>query len=175
MVRVRRSPVQSLKHIIDTSGVISDVPSFNDLVNTVDAPAMLTNPADCHNGSKVFNIFLKVEVKGTIAFGGVPRVYFLILKNPTLAGSVDPSNMGISVLRKFVIHQEMMMVTRQATSGAGGDWGFPRTMFAGVVRIPKGYQRMGIGDKLQLVIQTNLGEATGRAEFCLQCIYKEFY
>jgi len=99
----------------------------------------------------------------------------IIYKNPGGNTAVpDPSNIGISDKRRFVIHQEMNMVTRQATTGAGGDWGIPITMFKGTIRLPGRMKRMGYGDKLQFSIQNATGEATGTGDWCLQCIYKEF-
>lgn len=168
-------PVNSVKHVIDTSGVtVAGATSTTDLINTVDSPDALTN--QCHVGSYVKFVFLKVEVVGAIAFAGVPRVYMYVLKNESSDISFPAVNaVGASSNKRFVIHQEMMMISQQASSAGGGDFTFPRTMFKGVLRIPKGYQRNAITDKLQFVIGNDPGESTGSTRFCLQCIYKEFY
>ncbi len=142
--------------------------STTDLTNTVDLPDALTNQV--HVGSYVKFIYLKVEVVGAIAFAGTPRVYMYVWKNAS--GDLTfpaTSNVGASAVKRYVIHQEMTMVADLLQTD------FPRTMFKGVIRIPKGYQRHAIADKLQLVISNATGESTGSTRFCIQCIYKEFY
>ncbi len=171
-------PVNSLKHIIDTNGGISAaLQSATDVINTVDSPDTDANPNECHVGSAVKAIYLRVEVVGKVPAGGVDNIYMAVFKNASNFLTLPNLDLvGVNTRRKFVIHQEMLMLTPQATSGAGGgDFRFPRTLFKGVVRIPKGYQRNGQFDKLQVLIQHRNGEATQTSEFCLQCIYKEFY
>jgi len=174
---LRIRPVNSLKHVVDTSGVVSaGVPSTTDLINTVDAPVQSISN-NCHVGSYVRAIFISVQILGQNPYGGVARAYFTIAKNPNSDIALPPPDqVGINDARRYVIHQEMVMITRVGTAGAGGgDLGIPRTFFKGVVLIPNKYQRNGLGDKLQFTIQNATGEATGSSDWCLQCIYKEFY
>ncbi len=179
MARMSRAlalrPVNSVKHVIDTSGVVvAGATSTTDLVQTVDSPSALTNQV--HVGSYVKFIYLKVEVVGAIAFAGVPRCYMYVMKNATDDISLpSPDAVGASTVKRFVLHQEMTMISQQASSAGGGDFTFPRTMFKGVIRIPKTYQRNGITDKTQFVIGNSSGESTGSTRFCLQAIYKELY
>ncbi len=163
-------PVNSVKHVVDTSGVVTaGVAAGTDLINTVDNP-VFTSPNNVHVGSKVSSVYLKVEVVGVVAFAGVPRVYFTVGKNPNDEISLPPVDaVGVDDSRKFIIHQEMTMVADLLQTD------FPRTMFKGVIRIPRGYQRNGINDKLQFTIGNSSGESTGSVRWCLQCIYKEFY
>lgn len=165
-------PINSLKHVVDTSGAVTgSTPATVDLTTQVDAP-VTTQTNQVHIGSAVKAIFLSVQVVGTTAYGGVPRIYFVVFKNP---GNQVPipavDGIGISPRRKFVIHQEMLMVTTQSSTNDG----FPRTMFKGVILLPKRYQRHGDADKLQFVIGNASAEATGSSDWCLQCIYKEFF
>ncbi len=93
-------------------------------------------------------------------------------KNPNGEISLPPIDaVGGDDSRKFIIHQEMMMVGQTTADGTQ----FPRTMFKGVILIPRRYQRNGINDKLQFSIGNNSGESTGSTRWCIQCIYKEFY
>ncbi len=181
MPRINRAlalrPINSLKHVVDASGVTTGgTPSEVTIAVQVDLPSTtVTNQV--HTGSAVKAIFLSVQLSGSVAYGGVPRVYMIVYKNPgNQVPTPDPSNIGISPRRKFVIHQEMTMVAQQTTSGAGGgDGTFPRTMFKGVILLPKRYQRFGDADELTFVIQNATGEATGTTRWCLQSIYKEFF
>ncbi len=168
-------PINSLKHVVDTSGVTTTgAPSTTELADQVDNPST-TASNQVHIGSAVKAIFLSVQIKGSIAYAGTPRVYMLVYKNPGNQVPVpDPSNIGISPRRKFVIHQEMMMVDDVGPASSSAT-SFPRTMFKGVILIPKRYQRFGDGDKLTFVIQNSVGETTGQTDWCIQCIYKEFF
>ncbi len=72
--------------------------------------------------------------------------------------------------RKFVIHQEMKMMSKNSADN------FPRTIFKGVVRIPKKYQRFGVDDRLELFMGWGSGvDGAATADICIQGIYKEFF
>ncbi len=70
---------------------------------------------------------------------------------------------GASDDKRFVIHQEMVMLQQVTNSN-------PRTLFKGVIAIPRGYRRMGPNDLLRLAVL-----APGvNINICLQVHYKEF-
>ncbi len=165
-------PVNSLKHIVETNGTISAaVVSATDVINTVSLPVdTVTNNVKV--GSTVHSIYLRVEVIGVIAAGGVDNIYMAVYKNP--GASITPPNIdaaGTTEKRKYFIHQEMLMLTPFVAAGTSG---FPRTLFKGVIKIPRGYKRNGVDDKLQVLLQHRTGEATQTTRFCIECIYKEF-
>ncbi len=161
----RLRPVQSIKHIVDSQGNVDTTKSVNDLINTADNP-VFTNTNQVATGSTVNAVYLKLEVSHTSGTG-LPNIYFYVMKNPGAnLTNPEPNAVGASDERRFVIHQGMLMM-----SGDAGN-GLPRPFFDGVIRIPRGYKRFGIKDKLQLVIRT--GTTNLNADFCIQCIYKEF-
>ena len=128
--------------------------------------------SEVDEGSTVSSVFLNVQVIGKVAAGGVDNVYMAVVKNPgNQIIFPNVSTLGTSVVRKFVLHQEMIMTTPQATNENNG---FPRTMFKGVIRIPPRLRRFGVDDKLSVLLQHRAGEATQTTNWCLQCIYKEF-
>ncbi len=172
---MRLRPVKSIKHVVDASGTTTG--GTNSIVDLIDAVASPANTVSNQvgDGATVHGIFISVEIVGAVAYAGVPRVYMVIYKNPGNNVAVgDISNIGVSDRRRFVLHQEMTMISQQASSAGGGDFTFPRTMFKGVVRLPRTFKRMGIDDKLQFVISNEIGESTGTTRWCIQCIYKEF-
>ncbi len=157
-------PIHRIKHVIDAEGAITDTQSVVDLIASVDAP-LLTSPTHCETGSKVNGLYLKVELNRTSGTGR-SNAYLAIFKNPggvLVAPAADA--VGISVLKKYVIHQEMVML---------GDFveNMPRVLFNGVIKIPKGYIRNGPGDKIQVNLKMGGNSVTG--DFCLQSHYKEF-
>ncbi len=158
-------PVQRIKHVIDTSAVLAlgTVLPIT-LVAATDTPTIGVTTTVI-TGSKVNGIYLKVVASSNDATGaGIPNVYLMVYKNP--GGNLTmpaPNAVGPSDNKRFVIHQEMVMID-------GLDKGVPTTVFNGVIVIPKGYRRMGPNDLIKVDI---LAPAID-INVCFQCHYKEF-
>ncbi len=161
-------PVQRIKHVIDANGSVDDTPVVTvPLIDASDTPT-LAAVTEVITGSKVHGIYLHVEVSHTSGVGR-PQIYMCVYKNPGTAyagTSFDPKAIGGNELKRFVIHQEMLMM-----SGDAGN-GLPRPLFNGVIVIPKGMQRFGPDDRLAINLIT--GTAGVNADWCLQAHYKEF-
>ncbi len=157
-------PINRIKHVIDaeggtTAGALSTI----DLIATTDTPT-LASPVSNETGSKVSAIYLRVEALHSSG-AGRSNMYLAVFKNPGAnLGIPFPNAVGGNDNKKYVIHQEMIMLNGDAGNGQ------PRVLFNGVVKIPKGYQRNGPNDKLQVILLT----PTVLGDFCLQCHYKEF-
>ncbi len=166
---LRLRPVNSIKHVIDaaSSAVLATISSVP-LAKAVDNP-VLSTVTEITGGSIINAIYLRVEVMSTAVSTGVPRLYMTVQKDPggNLA-VVAPNAVGNSDNKKFVIHQEMIMVSDNALAD------FPRTMFRGVIKIPQRYRRFGVRDELAVHFQNAPGEASSVVRFCVQCIYKEY-
>ncbi len=156
-------PVNRIKHVVDQQlGLVLNVPQAFSLIDSVDAP-VIANTAEVGTGSTVNGIYLNVEGYATTA-GALANIYMNIQKNP---GNdlifPNPNVIGASDKKKFVIHQEMKMLEQSVN-------GNPRTIFNGVIAIPRGYRRNGPNDRLQIVLF-----APGvNCNVCFQCHYKEF-
>ncbi len=168
MARFRQSlrPIHRIKHIIDSNELLAAAGTGKViLIKGVDAP-VLANTNEVETGSKVNGIFLNVQTTGNEADAGqIPNIYMAVYKNPSnlITATLNPTSLGDDPNKKLVIHQEMMMNENSAT-------GTPRTLFKGVIVIPKGMTRFGISDELVLVYRSPAQNAT----ICIQCIYKEF-
>lgn len=128
----------------------------------VDAPVR-ANTTENITGSKVSGIYLRVEAYATTA-GALSNVYMAVVKNPGSALVLpNPNVVGASDLKKYYIHQEMVMLQQEVN-------GNPRTLFNDVIMIPKGYRRNGPDDRLSVQIF-----APGvNVNVCIQAHYKEF-
>ncbi len=160
-------PVQRIKHVVDAEGSVDDTPNIVvPLIVAVDAPT-LGSPTSVVTGSKINGIYLHVEVSHTSGTGR-PNIYMLIFKNVggNLSTAINPKSVGTDDNKRFVIHQEMILM-----SGDAGN-GLPRPLFNGVIAIPKGYRRFGPNDALQMILIT--GNTNIVADWCMQCHYKEF-
>ncbi len=156
-------PVHRIKHVIDKqAGVVLDTPNFTILALSVDAP-VLANVQEVETGSTINGIYLKVEVSADSS-AALANAYMFVAKNP--GGNLTfpkPNVVGGDDNKKYIIHQEMVML-QQVTDGN------PRTLFNGVIVIPRGYRRMAINDNIFLSVF-----APGvNLNLCIQCHYKEF-
>ncbi len=163
---LRLRPVNSVKHIVDIQGgLVGGTQTAATLIESVDNP-ILSEPTDCATASNVRSIFLNVQVAAT-GTAALANVYFYIAKNQSnqIATTAFPNGnvVGSSDLKKLVIHQEMLMTEKNTTAIA-------RTMFRGVILIPRHMQRNGQDDELQIF----LFSPGVNFDFCVQCIYKEF-
>lgn len=134
----------------------------NALISTSDNPA-LAAATEVNTGATVNGIYLKVEAYATSA-AALSNFYMTVFKNPGNNLTMPlPNAVGTSDNKRYVIHQEMVMLQQLAE-------GNPRTIFNGVIVIPKGYRRFGPDDRLTMEFLT----PGVTAFFCFQCHYKEF-
>jgi len=169
MARFRRTqslrPVNRIKHVIDSQlGLALGTSTGVNLVKSVDAP-VIANTSEVQTGATVNGIYLVVEATNTTAVSGVLRnIYMIVYKNP--GGNITapaPNAVGADDNKRYVIHQEMVMMQAEAN-------GNPRTLFKGVIVLPRGYRRFGPGDLLELQLLSP-GSVNN---MCVQCHYKEF-
>ncbi len=160
-------PVHRIKHVVDSVSVLAKntaLPII--LISSVDAP-VIGNTSEVETGSKVNGIYLRVEAASNdVADPGIiPNVYLAVMKNPANAITAPAINaVGISSVKKYIIHQEMVMLEN---SGQGGN---SKTIFNGVIKIPRGYIRNGPFDRLNVIILSPQLDIV----VCIQCHYKEF-
>ncbi len=156
-------PVHRIKHVVDGQfATVIGTTQAIELALTVDAP-VLANRQEVETGSKINGIYLNVEAYATSG-AALSNFYLLVMKNPGGNLTVPaPNVVGAEDNKRYVIHQEMKMLQQVAQ-------GNPRTIFNGVIAIPRGYRRNGPNDQLLLVVLT----PGVSSFFCIQCHYKEF-
>ncbi len=165
--RSRRNlrPVFSLKHIVDSSATLAAATQLAiPVMDAVQTP-VLTTPQQTAIGARVSSFYLNVQVvSNETDVGAIPNVYMIVFKNVgNNLTTPDPASVGTSDIKRFVIHQEMIMLNNVQ----GGN---PRTLFQGVIRVPKGLQRQGNDDVMAVVIKSTALNIA----LCIQCIYKEY-
>lgn len=160
----RLRPVKSIKHIIDLQGgLVAAAQQTLSLVSVVDNPVTTSNPNQVATSSTVGSLFLNVQVAAT-GTAALANVYMYVMKNP--GNNVVPpiaNAVGNSDNRRHIMHQEMIMTEKNTTA-------IPRTLFKGVIRIPRGMKRSGIDDEILIA----LFSPGVNFDFCIQCIYKEY-
>ncbi len=161
--RTNLRPVNRIKHVVDAQNATAAGTQLNDvMVLAVETPA-LASTEEVAIGSTVNAIYLKVEVNATSS-AALANVYLIVMKSPGGAITTPVANtVGSNDDKRFVFHQEMVMMQQVTNSN-------PRTLFNGVIVIPRGYRRMGPNDRITLGIL-----APGvNINVCIQCHYKEF-
>jgi len=157
-------PVHRIKHVVDRQAATAlGVNLDTSLVIAQDAP-VLAQSDEVETGSTVNGIYLRVEVVNTGVTGVLANAYMIIFKNPGGNLTLPAANaVGVNDNKKYVIHQEMVMLQMVDNSN-------PRTLFNGVVVIPRGYRRFAINDQLVVRVFSPGVELN----VCIQCHYKEF-
>jgi len=157
-------PVNRIKHVTDQQFAvpIAGANTVIELIKTVDNP-VLANVTECETGSTVNGIFLNVEALPT-SEGALSNLYMNVVKNPGNNITEPQSNtVGSSDEKRFVIHQEMIMGSDSVNAN-------PRTVFKGVIKIPRNYKRNAPNDRLKVTFFS-----TGITwNLCVQSHYKEF-
>ncbi len=159
-------PVQRIKHVVDLSGTqAAAAQTDNIIIIAADAPTLALTKSVI-TGAKINGVYLRVEIASNDAqvTGAIPNVYMTVTKNPGGNLTIGAANsVGSSDNKRYVIHQEMIMIQNVVSSN-------PRTLFNGVIVIPKGYRRFGPNDELTVSVLSPQIDIS----MCLQAHYKEF-
>ena len=156
-------PVHRIKHVIDSQQAFALGVGLNvTLIQASDTPDLAAK-TEVETGSTVNGIYLKVEAYATSS-AALSNFYMICYKSPggNLA-AIAPNTVGGNDNKRFVIHQEMVMFQKVSNSN-------PRTVFNGVIVIPKGMRRFAPND--QLLLRFVAPGVNG--DVCIQCHYKEF-
>ncbi len=156
-------PVNRIKHVVDQQAATTAGANLDMFLAVAkDNPALATT-TDVQTGCTINGIYLHIETNATSS-AALSNAYMFVFKNP--GGNLTPpgvNTVGSNDNKRFVIHQEMVMLQQVTNSN-------PRTVFNGVVVIPRGYRRFAPNDTL-LVRVNSIGTNNN---WCMQCHYKEF-
>ncbi len=160
-------PINRIKHVIDSSAAVaSGANSSFTIADATDTPTLaVTNAVE--TGSKINGFYIRFEAASNeaISLGAIPNFYFYVWKNPgDNLTAPTPNAVGANDNKRFVIHQEMTMLENK---GQGSN---ARTVYNGVVVVPKGMRRMGPDDKWKIQFLSPAIDVVT----CVQCHYKEF-
>jgi len=152
-----RPVIHTRKEIVDstllgvaagTTSTVTLASAINDYVGTV---------GTVEAGSVIKWIYIFVQLIETATTSNVD---FYITKNPLGVTNPIPGATGGTPGRKYILHEE------KGIPGNSGDGAYPLT-FKGVIKIPKGRQRMGESDTIKILLR-----GTGIHNACIKCIYK---
>ncbi len=164
--RNAKRPIHSITHVVDNQGgLVIDTQAFVTVVEGKDAP-VLAQVDEVETGARVNAIYLNIQVAAT-STAALANVYMFIYGNP--GGNIAVTNIpngnvtGAFDFKKQIFHREMSMTEKNTTA-------IPRTLFKGVIMLPKKFRRIGIND----IIAVALYSPGVTYDYCVQAIYKEY-
>ncbi len=161
-----KAPIMTRKHILQISqGTVSQSARLNtNIIEALEGPRTL--PQHVAEGAVVKACY--VELWLSMASATVVGSYTVILaKNP--GGNASPSATNMAALHDFS-NKKNILFTGQGLLAPTDGGQVP--VLRGWYRIPKGKQRFGLGDLLQITIRNNNATAID-VNFCGLAIFKE--
>ncbi len=153
----RRPVVHTRKEIVDTTvlGQAAATPVSVIVASVVNDYTGVTGTVE--TGSIIKFVYFFIQIIPTTT---TDNVDFYIWKHPNGVFQPIPGATGGTFTRKYILHEE------KGIPGNAADGAYPLT-FKGVIKIPKGRQRMAEGDEIAVVLR-----GTGISNFCIKAIYK---
>ncbi len=152
-----RPVIHTRKEIVDSTllGVTAGVTSVVTLASVVNDYTGAVGTVEV--GTKISSLFLFVQILPTAT---TENVDWFITKTPAGISLPVPGATGGTTARKYILHEE------KGIPGNANDGAYPST-FKGVIKIPRGRQRMAEGDLIRISLR-----AVGISNACVKSIYK---
>ncbi len=162
-----RAPIHSKKHIFQLSQGTIAQSAINTQDIIVAQEAASTTPSVVEEGALVKAVFIEWWL-GNQSSTVVGSYTTIVVKNPGGSNSADASEMA--ALHDYANKKNILFTSQALVPPTDGGQVMVLRQF---LKIPKGKQRFGLGDKLQLVTRNN--NATSVViNFCGLAIYKEY-
>ncbi len=142
-----RSRVNTTKHYTQQtsfgigSGVVTDFP----LVTAIAQGAAVANTFDVFEGSVITAIYLEFWIDGVTASKTAIWIVSKRSSDTTTPSATDMANLGAYDNKKNILN------SGQGLPPSGGN---VMAIYKGWLKIPKGKQRFGLGDKLSLTVHS---------------------
>ncbi len=167
MARFRQSskrPIVSNKEVVDavtllvTAGTVTNI----DIATTIND--YTGGVGTCPLGAKILGFYLEISYNLSQVIVG--RFDWMLLKAESGRPNSDfsaPGNVGGDELRKRVYHERKGVLDGGTTTNAGGQ----TAKSVEFIKIPRGVQRMGEGDRWVIRFSGSTNYS-----LCMKCIYK---
>ncbi len=155
--------IKSNKNSFTLTGSTGTTLVTNSISKAVDSP---DNTVDNQvaRGSKIYRIWLSLDVCGLAATGVLQNTGFYLFKNQGAnLTPPDPFNTGNSNEKKFIFKEWNAMTMRNQDGNTPYHW-------EGWVKIPKIYQRQGADDIISISVATD----SAAGHFAFKFLYKYF-
>lgn len=159
-------PINTIKHYVHLQnvGVLTNVILNHEIVDAVVAPASAA-ANQVHEGSIVKAVFIEIWVTPVTGVTGI--VQFDMVVEKVASDGPDMTNTNIVNLGAYKNKKNILYVTQGVARGEGSN---PIPLYRNWILIPKGKQRMGLGDR----VVVNLMPLGSTTNFCGITTFKEF-
>ncbi len=161
------APITSEKHYVPRTSfaVAAGAIANHTIAEGIVLSAVGAATSDVRTGAVVKNIFCELWVVGTNA--GLECQFNLTVEK-IVAGGVAMTNAQSQNLQSYA-NKKNILYTTQGIVGRTGTNGVP--VIRNWVKIPKGKQRIGLGDRLVINVACNAGDL----RICGMFLYKEYF
>ncbi len=161
------APITSIKHYVALTNTIIATGALltTTIAEGVQAPAT-ANAFSVLNGSIIKAIFIERWILGNDVTGNSGQFTLVVEKKPSDSPDITVTNMlnlGVYNNKKNILYTTQGIIG----SSIDGSPGIP--LIRGWIKIPKGKQRMGLGDKIDVTVN-----AVGPLRVCGIVTYKEY-
>ena len=158
-----RAMVHSIKHYnqVTRSTVTTNTTNQESIANAVESP---TSANEIQEGATLKAVYIEIW---TIGNDGNQFFTAIVYKRPGGVGAI--TNGGMALLQDYQ-NKKNILYTTQGLAANDGTTG-PYPLYKGWIKIPKGKQRFGLGDKLTLAIASR---GDGTITYCGFFTYKEY-
>ncbi len=162
------APIVTVKHYVQTTNaaIASGAATFVSLVVAVANTSLPSATNHVKEGSIVKAIYIEHWVKGTAATDGDVQFNFSVFKNP--GGSNNMVYADMVNMMAYDNKKNILFSAQGVIGGIGGGQAVP--VLRQWIKIPKGKQRFGLNDKLQLGVAFT--GTTG--QHCGLAVFKEY-
>ncbi len=161
-----RPIIHSRKHYVQvTSSLLQEAALSSNLIAQAIEGAP-SSPTDVEEGASVKAVFVEMWVQ-SLSASAVGSFTAIIVKNP--GGVNAPTGTDMAALHDWDNKKNILYTTQGLTPTT--DSGV-LNLYKGFIKIPKGKQRMGLGDKLQMFIRNN--DAVNDLQLCGFFTFKEY-
>ncbi len=160
--------IHSIKHIfqVDNTAIAAGALSTIKVVDVVPNTALPTAANDVLEGSIIKAIWCEMWLKGGGASDEDTRFTAVIYKTP--AGAATPTIANMSSLMSYANKKNIFWTSQGVIGGVGGGQSVP--IIRSWIKIPKGKQRFGLADELNITIFA----LNTVIQHCGLFIYKEY-
>ncbi len=160
-------PVKTEKHENSWSFLVHNASATQNVTLSNAVAGEPSTNVDIETGSHIKSIYIEFNLNGVDNSGSAQVFHWYIWKNPSNGLTIiDPATYDSS-RKRFILKRGMEMLP-EIPLGSGGTVQTKRVF---VVKIPKVYQRMGEGDRMQLIYKST---SSSNINFCGISIFKEF-
>jgi len=159
-----RPVIQSRKHYVQTS--LSAIVGTNivTLLLSEAKEGQHTASTDVSEGAIVKAVYVEMWFENSA--NNLGSFTMIVYKNP--GGANSPTSAEVAALHDYDNKKNILYSTQGILPPS---LNFPMQGFKGWIKIPKGKQRQGLGDKIQITIRNN---TTDDLNFCGLTVFKEY-